>query len=99
MLMAEADTEADTEAESMMREKAEGIERARAGEEAKARAKYDMIKQVWRAKYLGAETRGVKSETKSAVSEAQENSKEENDIESIFKRTRSAAKAKKKANS
>ena len=28
-MMAEADTEADTEAEGMMREKAEGIERAR----------------------------------------------------------------------
>ena len=44
--MAEAETEADTEAGDMMREKAEGIERAEAEEEAKARAKYDMIKQV-----------------------------------------------------
>ena len=31
--MAEADTEADTEAEAMMREKAEGIDRARPEEE------------------------------------------------------------------
>ena len=78
--MAEADTEADTEAEDMTREKAEGIERDRAEEEAKARAEDDMIKQVWRAKSLGAETRGVKPETKSAVSEAQARSKAETDI-------------------
>ena len=71
MLMAEAETEADNEAEAMMREKAEGIERVRAEEEAKARAGDDMIKQVWRAKSLGAETRGIKPETKIAVSEAQ----------------------------
>ena len=44
MLMAEAETEADTEADAMMREKAEGIEIARAEEEAKARAEDDMIK-------------------------------------------------------
>ena len=58
MLITEAETEADTEAEAMMREKSEGIERARSEEEAKARAEDDMIKQVWRAKSLGAETRG-----------------------------------------
>ena len=58
-----------------------------------------MIKQVWRAKSLRAETRGVKPETKSAVSEAQVRAKAETDIESIVKRTRAAAKAKKKANS
>ena len=58
-----------------------------------------MIKQVWRAKSLGAETRGVKPETKSAVSEAQARAKAETDIESIVKRTRAAAKAKTKANS
>ena len=46
MLMAEAETEADTEAEAMMREKAEGIEIVRAEEEAKARVEDDMIKQV-----------------------------------------------------
>ena len=58
-----------------------------------------MIKQVWRAKSLGAEMRGVKPETKSAVSEAQERAKVETDIDSIVKRTRFAAKAKTKANS
>ena len=58
-----------------------------------------MIKQVWRAKSLGAETRGAKPETKSAVSEAQSRDKTETDIESIFKRTRDADKAKTKANS
>ena len=99
MLMAEADTEADTEDEYMMREKAEGIERVRAEEESKARAKDDMIKQVWRAKSLGAETRGIKPETKSAVSEAQARSKAETDIDSIIKRTRAATKAKTKVNS
>ena len=78
--MAEAETEADTEAEAMMREKAEGIERARAEEEAKARAEYDMIKQVWSSKSLGAKTRGVKPETKSAVNEAQSRYKAETDI-------------------
>ena len=57
-----------------------------------------MIKQVWRAKSLGAETRGVKPETKSVVSEAQARAKAETDIESIVKRTRAAAKAKTKAN-
>ena len=82
-----------------MREMAEDIERARAEEEAKARAEDDMIKQVWRANSLGAETRGVEPETKSAVSEAQARSKAETDIESIVKRTRTAAKAKTKANS
>ena len=55
----------------MMRDKYKGIKRSRAEEEAKERAEDDMIKQVWRAKSLGAETRGVKPETKSAVSEAQ----------------------------
>ena len=59
--MAEAETEADTEAEAMMREKVEGIERARAEEEAKARAKDGTIKQVWRAKPLGSETRRVQA--------------------------------------
>ena len=39
-----------------------------------------MIKQVWRAKYLGAETRRVKPEKKSAVSEAHARSKAETDI-------------------
>ena len=97
--MSEADTEADTESEGMIREKAEGIERVRAEEESKSRAEDDMIKQVWREKSLGAETRGVNPEMKSAVSEAQERAKAENDTESIFKRTRSAAKAKTKANS
>ena len=58
-----------------------------------------MIKQVWRAKSLGAETRGVKPETKILVSEAQVRAKAETDIESIFKRTRAAAKAKTKATS
>ena len=55
----------------MMRYKSEVIERARAEEEAKSRAKDDTIKQVWRAKSLGAETMGVNPETKSAFSEAQ----------------------------
>ena len=58
-----------------------------------------MIKQVWRAKSFGADTRGVKPETKIAVSEAQVRAKAETDIESIVKRTRAAAKAKTKANS
>ena len=97
MLIAEAETEAETEAEDMTREKAEGIEIARAEEKAKSRAKDDMIKQVWREKSLRAETRGVEPETKSAVSEAQVRAKVETDIESIVKRTRAAAKAKKKA--
>ena len=57
-----------------------------------------MIKQVWRTKSLGAKTRGVKPETKSAVSEAQARAKAETDIESIVKRTRASAKAKTKAN-
>ena len=83
----------------MMKEKAEGIERSRAEEEAKLRANDDMIKQVWREKSLGVETRGVKPETKSAVSDAQARSKAETNIYSIVKRTRAAAKAKKKANS
>ena len=98
-MIAEAETEADTKVEAMMREKSEGIERARAEEEAKARAEDDMIKQVWREKSLGAETRGVKPETKSVVSEAQARAKAETDIESIVKRTRAADKAKTKANS
>ena len=96
--MAEAETEADNEAEAMMREKAEGIERARAKEEAKARSEDNMIKQVWREKSLRAETRGVEPETKSAVSEAQVRAKAETDMESIVKRTRAATKAKTKAN-
>ena len=96
--MAEADTESDTEADDTMLEKAEGIERARAEEEAKARAEDDMIQQVWRAKSLGSDTRGVKPETKIAVSEAQARAKEKTDIESIVKRTRDDAKAKTKAN-
>ena len=58
-----------------------------------------MIKQVWRAKSLGAETRGVKPETKIVVSEAQARAKSKTDIESIFNRTRDAAKARTKANS
>ena len=58
-----------------------------------------MIKQVWRAKSLGAETKGIKPETKSAISEAQVRAKEETDIYSIVKRTRAAAKAKTKVNS
>ena len=44
--------EAETEDEAMMREKAEGIERARVETEAKSRAEDDMRKQVWRAKSL-----------------------------------------------
>ena len=99
MLMAEAENKDDTEAEATMREKAEGIERARAEEYEKSRAEDDMIKRVWRSKFLGAETRGVKSETKSAVSDAQARAKAETGIESIVKRTRAAAKAKTKANS
>ena len=79
--MAEAETEAETEAEAIMRYKAEGVERVRDEEEAKARAEDDMIKQVWRAKSLGAETRGVKPETKSAVSGDQARDKVETDIE------------------
>ena len=58
-----------------------------------------MIKQVWREKSLGSETRGFKPETKSGVSEAQARAKAETDIYSIFKRTRASAKAKTKANS
>ena len=54
----------------MIKEKAEVIERLKDEEEAKLRAKDDIIKQVWRAKSLGVETRGVKPDTKSAVSEA-----------------------------
>ena len=37
----------------MMREKADGIEIARAEDEEKARAEDDMRKQVWKAKSLG----------------------------------------------
>ena len=44
---------AESETESMTIDKAEGIEIARDEPEAKARAKYYMRKQVWRAKYLG----------------------------------------------
>ena len=47
---------------------------------------------------LGAETKEVNPETKSAVSEAQVRPKEETDIESIVKRTRAAYKGKTKAN-
>ena len=65
----------------MMKEKAKVIERARAEEEAKARADDDMIKQVWRAKSLGAEMRRVNPETKIAVSEAQARANAETDIE------------------
>ena len=82
-----------------MRDKSEGIDRARSEEEAKVRAEDDMIKQVWRAKSLGAETRGVKPDTKSVVSEDHARSKAETDIEAIVKRRRAAAKAKTKANS
>ena len=57
-----------------------------------------MIKRVWREKSLGAETRGVNPETKSAVSEAQARSKTETDIESIVNKTRAAAKDNTKAN-
>ena len=39
MLMAEADTEANSEAEAVMREKAEGIERVRAKEEIKSKGR------------------------------------------------------------
>ena len=39
MLIAEADNEANTEAEATMREKAEGIERARAKEERKSKGR------------------------------------------------------------
>ena len=59
----------------MLRDKSEGIDRARSEEEAKVRAEDDMIKQVWRAKSLGAETRGIKPETKFAISEAQARAK------------------------
>ena len=52
-----------------------------------------------REKSLGAETRGVKPETKSSVREAQARPKADTDIQSIVKRTRAAAKAKTKANS
>ena len=79
-MMAEAYNEADNEAKAVMREKAEGIEKTRAEEESESRAEDDKIKQVWRAKSLGAETRGVKPETKSAVSEAQARAKAETDI-------------------
>ena len=82
-----------------MKEKAKCIERSRAEEEGKLRAKDDMIKQVWRAKSLGVETRVVKPETKSVVSEAQARSKAETNIDSIFNRTRAVAKAKTNANS
>ena len=51
----------------MMKEKSEGIERARAEEEAKLRSKDDMIKQVLRANSLGVETSRVKPETKSVA--------------------------------
>ena len=57
-----------------------------------------MIKQVWRAKSIGSETRGVKPETKSAVSEDQARAKAETYIESIFKSRRAATKDKTKAN-
>ena len=63
----------------------------------KSRDEDDMIKQVWREKSLGAETRGVKPETQSTVSEAQARSKAENDIMGIVKSTRAAAKANTKA--
>ena len=57
-----------------------------------------MIKQVWRAKSLGAKTRGVNPETKIVVSEAQARSKAETDIWGIVESTRAASKAKTKAN-
>ena len=96
--------EAETKAESIMREKAKVIDRARAEAEAKARAEDDMRKQVWREKSLGLinsinrsyETRGVNLDTKSAVSESQSRAMEETDIKRIVKRTRAAAKAKKR---
>ena len=44
--------EAETDTEYNMREKTEGIERARAESEAKERAADDIRKQVWRAKFL-----------------------------------------------
>ena len=45
--------EAETEAESMMRDHSEGIDRSRAEAAEKARAEDDMRKQVWREKSLG----------------------------------------------
>ena len=98
--------EAETEAEAMMIEKAKCIYRERAESEAKVRAKDDMRKQVWRAKYLGlrnsknsyAETREVKPDTKSAVSEGQAMAKAETDIKGIVNRTRAAKNSKTKVN-
>ena len=90
---------------SKVKVEAKGIERMRAvaksreNVKAEVRDEDDMIKQVWRAKSLGAETRGVKPETKSAVSEDQARAKAETDIESIVKRKRAASTAKIKANS
>ena len=46
-------SEAETEAEAMIIEKAEGIERARAEAEAKARAEDDTRKTLLRGKSLG----------------------------------------------
>ena len=79
--MAEAETEADTEDEAMMREKAECIERARSEEEAKSRAEDDMIKQVWRAKSLEPRQWGSSLRQKFVVSEDQAKAKAETDIE------------------
>ena len=45
--------EAETEAEAMIIYKSKGIYIVRSKAEAKARAKDDMIKQVWRANSLG----------------------------------------------
>ena len=64
----------------MMREKAEVIETARYEEQENTRAEDDMIRQVWRSKPLGAETRNVKPDTKSAVSHAQARAKAETNI-------------------
>ena len=90
----------------MMREKSEDIERVRAEAKAKARDEDDMRKQVWRAKSLGlrnsknsyAETREVKPDTKSAVSEGQAMAKAETDIKGIVNRTRAAKNSKTKVN-
>ena len=46
-------TEAETEAEAMMIDKDQGIDKERDKSEEKARAKDDMRKKVWRYKSLG----------------------------------------------
>ena len=45
--------EDETETEAMMREKVQGVDRERAEAKAKARAEDVIIKEIWRAKYLG----------------------------------------------